>query len=102
MNLYVNRESRRAEHIPREELVHIAREWKIPLDDWKLTGRSLLNRDAVGNYKFAHRSIMEYLFVQKFIHGDKSCGSVGWTDQMKLFLKEMVEFHVKKREFLLI
>jgi hypothetical protein len=98
VNLYMNRESRHAEHIPLEELVRIAREWKIPLDDWKLTGRSLLNRDAVGNYKFAHRSIMEYLFVHKFIQGDKSCVSVEWTDQMKLFLKERVEFHAKKAE----
>ena len=71
---------------------------EYPLDDWKLTRRSLLNRDAVGNYKFAHRSIMEYLFVHKFIQGDKSCVSVEWTDQMKLFLKERVEFHVKKAE----
>ena len=98
VNLYMNRERRHAEHITREEIVHLAREWKIPLDDWKLTGRSLLNRDAVGNYKFAHRSIMEYLFVKKFIQGDKACIQVEWTDQMRLFLKEIIEFHIKKRE----
>ena len=98
VDIYVNREHRHAECIPREDLVDLATKWSIPLDDWKLTRRSLLNRDAVGNYKFAHRSIMEYLFVHKFIQGDKSCVSVEWTDQMKLFLKERVEFHVKIAE----
>ena len=96
VNLYLNRESRRAEYIPREELVSIAKEWKIPLDDWKLTGRSLLNRDAGGNFKFAHRSIMEYLFVYKHIRGDASCLTVAWTDQMKLFLTERITFHFNK------
>lgn len=48
-----------------------------------LTTRSLLNRDSVGNYKFAHRSIMEFLFVSAAISGDARCFNVQWTDLMK-------------------
>ena len=64
VDLFVNARRRGAERIPRLELGVLAKEWKISMDDWQLSGRSLLNRDAEGNYKFAHRSIMEYLFVK--------------------------------------
>ncbi len=97
VDLYVNRETRGAERIPRDELTALAQEWNIPLDDWQLTGRSLLNRDAVGNYKFAHRSIMEYLFVKRFTDGEKACHGIVWTDQMKAFLLEMIKYHLKMK-----
>ena len=48
-----------------------------------LTTRSLLNRDSVGNLKFAHRSIMEFLFVVAALEGDERCLRVRWTDFMK-------------------
>ncbi|MCK6559441.1 DUF1566 domain-containing protein [candidate division KSB1 bacterium] len=90
VDLYLNREKRGAERIAGAELLPLAREWKINLDDWQLRGRSLLNRDAGGNYKFAHRSIMEYLFVKQFLAGEKACTGLKWTDQMKRFLVEIV------------
>ena len=96
VDLYVNRESRRAERIPRAELSGLAQAWNIKLDDWQLSGRSLLNRDAEGNYKFAHRSIMEYLFIKRFIDGDHACYGSKWTDQMKRFILEMLRYHWEK------
>lgn len=48
-----------------------------------LTTRSLLNRDSNGKLKFAHRSIMEFLFVVAAIGGDARCLEVKWTDFMK-------------------
>lgn len=53
------------------------------IDEWKATSRSLLHRDAAGNWKFAHRSIMEYLFLKRFFDGDARCRNRKWTDQMK-------------------
>jgi hypothetical protein len=50
--------------------------------------RSLLNRDAQGNLKFAHRSIMEYLFVARFRKFPSSTPRLEWTDQMKRFYWE--------------
>jgi hypothetical protein len=38
--------------------------------------RSLLNRDAGGNFKFAHRSIMEYMVAERILRGDKHLDGV--------------------------
>lgn len=61
---------------------------------WKIEGRSLLVHDASGNYKFAHRSIMEYLFVKRFMElpADER-PEVYWSNEMNNFLLEMIEFH---------
>ncbi len=98
VDLYSKREVRGAERIIKDELTMLAEKWDIPLDDWQLTGRSLLNRDAVGNYKFAHRSIMEYLFVKRFTDGDESCTGIVWTDQMKMFFVEMFRESLNKKK----
>jgi len=58
-----------------------------------MRGRSLLNRDAEGNYKFAHRSIMEYLFVRRLVSGDEGCREEILTDQMKQFLVEILSLN---------
>lgn len=92
VDLYCNRERRGAERISVLELSQLATQWDIPLENWQLTGRSLLNRDASGNYKFAHRSIMEYLFVRRYLADDRSTGRTVWTDQMISFLNEIMRF----------
>lgn len=67
-----------------ESLCH-ASGWDVPR--WQLTQRSLLNRDSEGNLKFAHRSILEYLFVFAAIAGEDRCFTVAWTREMRrLFL----------------
>jgi len=90
VNLYIYREHRGMERIPYEELVKLAHDWSIDLSQWQLSGRSLLNRDAQGNYKFAHRSIMEFLFVNRLIQGDYNCSGIILSDQMKSFLIEQI------------
>lgn len=94
VDLYVNKEKRGAERIPRAELSTLAEEWNIALDVWKLSGRSLLNRDVDGNFKFAHRSIMEYLFIKRFIEGERRCLETSWTDQMRTFFWEIVADYI--------
>jgi len=90
VDLFVNRGKRQMERIPRDELKPLADQFRIPLEEWQLSGRSLLNRDALGNYKFAHRSIMEYLFVRACLNGTESECPNPWTDLMKSFLLEMI------------
>lgn len=90
IDLYANRESRGMERIPQKALVPLALRWSINLNEWQITGRSLLNRDADGNYKFAHRSFMEYMFVLMILLGDNKCYGIELTDQMKFFLGEML------------
>lgn len=88
VDIYTRKNERGAEKIPREELLQLAKDKGIVLDDWKLTGRSLLNRDAEGNFKFAHRSIMEFLYIRKHLSGDLRCLRFAWTDLMKQFFLE--------------
>lgn len=90
MDLYCNRERRGAERIPTDELSRLAAQWAILLESWQLTGRSLLNRDAAGNYKFAHRSIMEFLFVRRYIEEDPLICQAAATDQMVTFLADAI------------
>lgn len=91
VDLIANRQARGAEVIPYQDLKPLAEQWRIDLDQWKLSGRSLLNRDSAGMFKFAHRSIMEYLFVVR-VASDSSAlrfpASVKWSDQMMTFLLE--------------
>jgi len=88
IELYNGRKERESELIAREEVDRLAKEWKIELSPWQRTGRSLLNRDATGNLKFAHRSIMEYLFVTRLLATDPRCIGAVLTDQMKAFLAD--------------
>lgn len=67
----------------------IARSLGVDVDARTLSGRSLLNRDAEGRWKFAHRSIMEYLVVKQFFAGNVEDAS-GWTDQMQQFAEEIM------------
>jgi hypothetical protein len=92
VDLYVNRHRHGAERIPRPELAVLAKEWNIPLDEWQLSGRSLLNRDAEGNYKFAHRSIMEYLCVKRLTEGDQACRDLELTDTCLLVGGKSMKF----------
>ena len=87
VNLVLNRGTRGSERISQQELLELISISKESIDGWKLTSRSLLNRDSAGNIKFAHRSIMEYCFITAFIDGDDQCASIKWTDMMcQLFL----------------
>jgi uncharacterized protein YjbI with pentapeptide repeats len=88
VDLFMNRKTRGEEQVTKEELLQLVRQWRVPLEGWKLRGRSLLNRDTAGNYKFAHRSIMEFLFVKRWLRGDKQARQAVLTDQMGKFLVE--------------
>jgi hypothetical protein len=89
--LITNRNYLNGEFISYEKLAPIASAWGLKIEDWQISGKSLLNRDAIGNYKFAHRSILEYLFVKSFLDSDmKERYHIVWSDQMKLFLLELV------------
>jgi hypothetical protein len=95
----VNREQRQSERIHFSELKPLADQFGIGLADWQLRGRSLLNRDVAGNYKFAHRSIMEYLFVKRVLDMTPAERPVvGWTDQMNRFLEEIILFKIDMNE----
>jgi hypothetical protein len=52
-------------HLPKEAALAIARKHHIDLQDYEITGQSLLTRDAEGNWKFAHKSILAFFIAEE-------------------------------------
>jgi hypothetical protein len=93
IELFARRQAEGSERLPHDAIEPLAQKFGIKLEGWKLSGRSLLNRDAEDNFKFAHRSIMEYLFVKRFLDLPiAERPQLSWTDQMKSFLLEMIRW----------
>lgn len=89
VDIFENREKRGAEKVTEAELASLAAKFEILLPRIEhIRTRSLLNRDAQGNLKFSHRSIMEYLFVARFRKFPSRMPRLEWTDQMKRFYWE--------------
>lgn len=87
--IYSKRNTRGSERIPIGELLTIFNDdfKSNNIESWQFQTRSLLNRDADGNFKFAHRSIMEYFYVLAFIEGNDAGAEYKWTDMMcELFI----------------
>lgn len=72
----------RGDRLAPDELARVAKDHKLPIEDWQLKSRSLLNRDIAGNFKFAHRSILEFFIVEGIVRGDVRCLELEWTDLM--------------------
>ena len=83
--LYIySRHSENSGRITAEEIGQVAIDMLGLNPDWKhLTSRSLLNRDSKGRFKFAHKSILEFLLVKLAISGDDRPTSFAWTPFMK-------------------
>jgi len=80
---FVQQRSGGGDRLGADEVDRVASSYKHPLESWKIRSRSLLNRDIDGLYKFAHRSVMEYLFLLAAMRGEKRCCDVEWTDLIK-------------------
>lgn len=92
VNLYVNRLERGEEAIKANELTEwFQKAWERDLNVFEKGEKSLLSRDYAGKVRFAHRSIMEYLFVQQLIKGNKACFQHYLTSEMKNFFLGIFE-----------
>src|ERR1041385_225886 len=88
-NMFADAHSTRGQSIHFSILQQLSNSWGIPLERWQLTGRSLLNRDNDGNYKFSHRSIMEYFVACVLAAGGERIGPQRITDLILQFLLEL-------------
>lgn len=80
------------DRIPAAELQSMAERLGVGPLLRDLHERSLLHNDAEGNWKFAHRSIMEYLIVvaTSELKDPPDLGGQPWTYQMLGFAREML------------
>ncbi|MCF6246097.1 MAG: hypothetical protein L3J69_01925 [Desulfobacula sp.] len=88
IDLFLERFNRGEEAIPLDALEHKTRDWGISLRPFKRDKKSLINQNKSGTLRFSHRSIMEYLFIEQLISGEKSCYKVYLTTNMKKLLFE--------------
>jgi hypothetical protein len=85
VHIHLDSKNHKSEKISRAELEGLAKTMNVELNWQKLSARTLLNRDGEGNLKFAHRSIMECLFIEQFFRGNLEPLRADWTDRMHLF-----------------
>lgn len=83
VQIFIKQRKGNGDRMSAAELEFIAADHNSEIASWKLKSRSLLNRDTFGNFKFAHRSVMEFLVLEACLRGDERALSVEWTDLMK-------------------
>ena len=66
-DIYENQQDRGGLFIPHDQVGRFAGEHGFRLEELEMRSRSLLNRSAEGKYKFAHKSILEYLLSLELI-----------------------------------
>jgi len=90
--IYVNRYSTKVLSIKQEDIAFFAEKYDIDLTFIEMKSRSLLNRNDSGDYKFAHKSILEYFLAELVF---KNVNKFGYEfdfygmDMTKLFYDEM-------------
>lgn len=81
-------------YITKNEIEELCKEYNIQIKSIEAKSRSLLNRNANGSYKFAHKSILEYFLAKKayndlqFRVSITKNGFIGY-DMVKHFLHEL-------------
>ena len=75
-------------HLTKSEAVAIAEQNDIPLRPEEVTGQSLLTCDGLGNWKFAHKSVWEFLLAKRIFSDTAFARTFHFTgmDMVKQFV----------------
>lgn len=87
LDFYRNREERGGEYASPVYIHRVARALAVNAIEEHITSRSLLNRTSAGQFKFAHRSIMEYFLALSVLEGGAGLG-LALTDQTAKFIAQ--------------
>ena len=92
LEIYEERKNSNMFHLTKERALEVARNHEIELKNYEITGQSLLTRDAEGNWKFAHKSILEYFIAKEAIENFEFTEQVDFTgiDMAKQFYDEVI------------
>ena len=93
IEIYRQRKETDMLHLQKDTAIEVAQQNNIDLLGYEITGQSLLTRDAEGNWKFAHKSILEFLIAKEAVeHMDfwieLAKSDFAGMDMAKLFYKE--------------
>jgi Leucine-rich repeat (LRR) protein len=105
LEIYHNWSTGQTLTINAEDIVPLARKYNIMLSDLELKSRSLLNRDALGKYKFSHKSILEYFLADEIFKNEEyeNMFNFNGMDQARKFFSEMafekvcIPYFIKKQ-----
>lgn len=96
LDIYLNRERRGELIIYADEIEPFAKSHKINLEDMEMKSRSLLNRKAnegnqMGQYKFSHKSILEYFLALEAYNNKEFEKQLNFDgmEQAKKFFREL-------------
>ncbi|MGE5342502.1 MAG: leucine-rich repeat domain-containing protein [Candidatus Omnitrophota bacterium] len=91
-DMYQNQHIRGGLFIPHDQMGAFAQAYNIRLDELEMRSRSLLNRNAEGKYKFAHKSILEYLLSLELVQDIKFRNSFNYEnmDQARKFCNDQI------------
>lgn len=84
-------------YITREEIAKLCKKYNINLKSIEARSKSLLNRNGLGLYKFAHRSIYEYVLAKEALQNAdfRKIYDFNNLDMAKFFLSEMLDKEIK-------
>ncbi|RMG31951.1 MAG: hypothetical protein D6730_00635, partial [Bacteroidetes bacterium] len=91
LDIYRSRKQRKGLFIPQKDIRPLAEKHGIQLKEMEMKSRSLLNRNAMGQYKFAHKSILEYFLAVEAIEDTHFAQNFSFEgmDQARLFYDEL-------------
>lgn len=92
LNMYNNQQERGGLFIDGDKIGQFAKEHGIRLEEMEMRSSSLLNRNAEGRYKFAHKSILEYLLSLELIRDPSFHRTFNFDnmEQTRYFYKEQI------------
>lgn len=93
VDIYHHREERKGSLlIPGEAIKPFAENHGINLEDMEMKARSLLNRNAPGDYKFSHKSILEYFLAEEALFNTTFRKELDFEsmNQAAVFFDEMI------------
>ena len=105
LEIYHGRAETQSDCLSKEAALAVAHKHGIDLQDYEITGQSLLTRDAEGNWKFAHKSIWEFLVAKAALSDNRFAAQIDFAgmDVARQFYHErMPEFvFIKGGSFLM-
>ncbi|MDX1908488.1 MAG: hypothetical protein SF053_15740 [Bacteroidia bacterium] len=95
LDMYRQRKNRNGLFIPVQHIRPFAERNRVDLNDIEIQSRSLLNRNALGEYKFAHKSILEYFLALEAIENRGFAESFDFSglDLARTFYEELCMTH---------
>ena len=91
LNIYKHRRHRKGFFIGLKDIKRLGEAHDIRLDEMEMQSRSLLNRNVLDQFKFAHKSILEYFLAREAVENPKFAGQLDFQsmDQARMFYDEM-------------